>query len=461
MNNSTHGIKFSDKLGYALGDLGGILTFSLISSFLQMFYTDSLHIPLEKITILMVAARIWDAVNDPMWGGFIDSRKPTRYGRFRPYIMGASIPLALAAILLFTKLPGLSDTQYLIFAYVTYIFYGMMYTGTNIPYGALASAVTDDQGERSSLSIWRSVGAGLGGLPAMMLLPLFVYSKNEKTGVKYLNSDKLFICVAVLAAASVLVYYIHVKLTKERITVSTAQKKAEYNFFKSLSSLIKNRPFVTISLTAMLLIASQMYTQTIYNYLFKDYFARPELYIFVTVCTYLPMAILIAPIGKLVRRYGKKELCGAGMAFAAVINFIMYFVSSTELATNPYFFLVMLFFSGAGQTFLTMEIWAMVMDVTDYHEYRCGRKEEGTVYSIYNFVRKIGQTLAGAGSSIGLLFIGYDINSVESGQSAEVVSGFYTLATLIPALIFGAAALLLIFGYNLSKKNLEKLREMN
>ena len=183
MNNSTHGIKTKDKLGYALGDLGGLLTFSLVSSFLQMFYTDSLHIPLEKITILMLAARVWDAFNDPIWGGFIDSRKPTRHGRFRPYIMGAAIPLALAAVLMFTKLPGLTDSQYLIFAYITYIFYGMMYTGTNIPYGALASAVTDDQGERSGLSVWRSVGAGLGGIPAMMLLPMLVYSENEKTGI--------------------------------------------------------------------------------------------------------------------------------------------------------------------------------------------------------------------------------------------------------------------------------------
>ena len=82
----------------------------------------------------------------------------------------------------------------------------------------------------------------------------------------------------------------------------------------------------------------------------------------------------------------------------------------------------MLFFSGMGQTFMTLEVWAMVMDVTDYHEFRCGRKEEGTVYSIYNFVRKIGHTIAGAGSSVALMAIGYDVNAVELGQSAEVVS---------------------------------------
>ena len=460
MDGSIGGIKIKDKFGYALGDLGGVLTFSLVSSFLQMFYTDSLHIPLEKITLLMLVARIWDAINDPMWGGFIDSRKPTRFGRFRPYIFGASIPLAVAAVLMFTKIPGLSETQYFIFATVTYIFYGMMYTGTNIPYGALASAVTGDEIERSSLSIWRSIGSGIGGLPAMMILPMLVYSVNAETNVKYLDSGKLSACVAVLAVLSIVVFFLHTFLTKERITVSPSQKTGKYSFFSSLKFLATNRPFVTLSLASMFLIASQMYTQTVYNYLFKDYFVKPELYIFVTICTYLPMAILILPMGKLVRRFGKKELCGAGMAFASAVNLIMYLIGFTPLAKNPYIFLVMLFFSGMGQTFMTLEVWAMVMDVTDYHEFRCGRKEEGTVYSIYNFVRKIGHTIAGAGSSVALMAIGYDVNAVEHGQSAEVIDGFYTLATLVPAIMFGIMALLLIFGYNLSKKNLEKYHKM-
>ena len=101
----THGIKFKDKLSYALGDMGGILSFSLVSSYLTMFYTDILGISAASITILMLVARIWDAVNDPMWGSFIDSRKPTKHGRFRPYILGASFPLAVGAFLMFCKTP--------------------------------------------------------------------------------------------------------------------------------------------------------------------------------------------------------------------------------------------------------------------------------------------------------------------------------------------------------------------
>ncbi len=458
MQSSADRVGVRDKFGYALGDVGGLLTFSLVSSFLQMFYSDVLRIPLGQITTLMLAARIWDAFNDPLWGGFIDSRRPTRFGRFRPYILGASVPLAIAAVLMFTAVPGLTPGQSLVWAYVTYILYGMMYTGTNIPYGALASAVTGDPAERSSLSVWRSVGAGFGGLPALVLLPMLVYSKNEATGVKYLDSGKLFACVAVLACVSLVVFFLHFRLTTERITVSDAQKPEGYKFFGALWSLLRNRPFIAISLTSMMLIASQMYTQTIYNYLFKDYFAQPNLYLFVTVCTYLPMGLLLPFMGRLVRRFGKRALCGAGMAFAALVNFAMYAAAGTAASRSPILFLVMLFFSGFGQTFLTLQVWAMVMDVTDYHEYRCGRKEEGTVYSVYNFIRKIGHTIAGAGSSAALMRIGYDVNAVQTGQSAQVIGGFYTLATLIPALMFAAMAALLLLAYNLSGKKLDALR---
>ena len=148
----THGIKFKDKIGYAMGDMGGLLTFSLIGAFQNKFYTDVLHIQPAKIVVLILVARLWDAINDPIWGAFIDSRKPTKQGKFRPYVFWFSIPLAVSAVLMFTVIPNLSEAKYLLFAYITYILYGMMYTCVNIPYGSLASVVTDDEKERSSLS---------------------------------------------------------------------------------------------------------------------------------------------------------------------------------------------------------------------------------------------------------------------------------------------------------------------
>lgn len=456
----TYGIKAIDKIGYAFGDMGGILTFSLVSSFLTMFYTDILHFTSTSIMMLMLVARIWDAVNDPIWGAFIDSRKPTRFGRFRPYILGASVPLALGAFMMFLKIPGLTNTQYLIFAYVTYIFYGMMYTGVNIPYGSLASVVTSDEIERSSLSMWRSVGAGLGGLPAQILLPLVVYStvtNADGTTAKVLDSNKLSIAVACLSILTVIVFFSHFKMTKERVSILPNQQQGDYSFLRALRMLLKNKPFLVLCVVSMLLICFQMYTQTIYNYLFKNFYEKPELYGIVTVCTYLPMALFLPVMGKLVRRFGKKEICAAGMGFAALVNILMYLVGFTALSSNPYLFLVLVFFSGAGQTFLVMEIWALVMDVIDYHELLSNRREEGTSYSIYSFVRKLGQTVAGAGVPAILGVIGY--NGELATQSSQVLDKLYSAATLVPAIMLLCMFVLLAFCYKLSKKELEKLHD--
>ena len=181
----THGIRFKDKIGYAMGDMGGLLTFSLIGAFQNKFYTDVLHIQPGKIVVLILVARLWDAINDPIWGAFIDSRKPTKQGKFRPYVFWFSIPLAVSAVLMFTVIPNLSEAKYLLFAYITYILYGMMYTAVNIPYGSLASVVTDDEKERSSLSMWRSIGASAGFLAQFCSRCWFTIPQLPQTAPKF------------------------------------------------------------------------------------------------------------------------------------------------------------------------------------------------------------------------------------------------------------------------------------
>lgn len=457
---ATHGIKFKDKVGYALGDAAGLLTFSLIGAFQNKFYTDALGIRPDKIIILILVARIWDAVNDPIWGAFIQSRKPNPKGQFRPWIIRFSIPLAISAALMFFKFPGLNEFQYLVYAYITYILYGMAYTAVNIPYGSLASVVTDDELERSSLSMWRSIGAGVGGLPGTIILPMIVYTVKGKyangTSIQALDENKLFWCVLVLAILSVLVYYLHYRLTKERIAPKKREKDVNYNAFATIAELLKNRAFVTLSLASMLLIAFQFYYQSTYTYLFTDYYHKPGLYAFVTVCTYGPMAIFIPLMNKMIKRFGKKELCAFGMAFAAVVNIALFALRGTALALNPMVFLAFTFLSGLGQTFLVLEVWALVMDVIDYHEVKTGKREEGMAYAVFSFTRKLGQTLAGVGLNALLAYIHYDGELSKQGKplSDAVLSKLYDISTFVPAIMLALMAVILFVGYDLSKKKL-------
>ena len=461
----THGIKFKDKVGYALGDMGGLLTFALIGAFQNKFYTDALGIKPAKIVVLILIARVWDAINDPLWGAFIQSRKPRKSGQFRPWILGFSIPLAISAIFMFLKIPGLTEGKYLVYAYVTYIMYGMMYTAVNIPYGSLASVVTDDELERSSLSMWRSIGAGVGGLPGTIILPMIVYTVTgtyaNGTKIQALDETKLFWCVLALSLFSIFIYFLHYKMTKERIAPQKKVKEEGYNAFSTLKALCKNRAFVMLCIASMLLIAFQFYYQSTFMYLFTDYYGKSGLYSMVSICTYLPMAIFIPIMNKLIPKFGKKELCAYGMCFASIACFILFFLRGSALAHNPYVFLGFTFLSGLGQTFLVLEVWALVMDVIDYHEVRTGKREEGMAYAFFSFTRKLGQTLAGVGLNALLAFINYDGELSKQGIALgeNVLTKLYDISTLIPAVMLGIMAITLFFGYDLSKKKLAEVHK--
>jgi GPH family glycoside/pentoside/hexuronide:cation symporter len=200
-----------------------------------------------------------------------------------------------------------------------------------------------------------------------------------------------------------------------------------------------------------MLIASQTYSQSIYNYLFRDYFSNPKLFSLYTVATYAPMVILIPFVSKLVKKFGKKELCAAGMALSAASNALLWILR----VQNPYVFLSFCFISGLGATFFILQIWAMVTDVIDFQEYLSKKREEGTSYAFFSFTRKLGQTFAGVLSVFALKLISYDAKNI----SLAVISKMYTISTLIPAIMFFTIFIILGFMYPLSKSRLKQLHE--
>ena len=191
----------------------------------------------------------------------------------------------------------------------------------------------------------------------------------------------------------------------------------------------------------MLLIAVQQYTQTTYHYLFLNYFKKPELYSLVTVFTYLPMALLLPVLQKIVRRFGKKEACAVGMAGAFIANLVLW--------------LIVCFLSGLGMTFFVLEVWALVTDVIDYQETLSGQRDEGTSYAFFSFTRKLGQTIAGVLGTGVLTLIGYDAKNLTS----QAVGKLYSVSTALPALMCLLMALSLGVFYPLTKKRLQQLNE--
>ncbi|MDR3313579.1 MAG: glycoside-pentoside-hexuronide (GPH):cation symporter [Oscillospiraceae bacterium] len=415
-------LRFKNKIGYALGDVGNVLSWGVVGAYLQMFFSDVLRIPLKHISVLMLASRIWDAVNDPLWGAYTDRRPAGRQGKYRLWLLRLSLPLSLSTVLVFLKVPGLSPTGYLAWGAATYILYTMMYTGINIPFGSMASLMTRDPTERSQLSMSRAVGGALGGLPGQVLLPLFVYSTTA-AGIKYLDGNKLTVAVAVLAALSCGVYLLSYRWTQERILPQVSAAKP--NLLRTLKSLLRNEPFWALCLVGMLLQISQVYSATMFNYLFKDYFAAPALYSLASICSYAPQGLLLPVINPLVRRYGKKSVCAAGLALSALASVLLYALHTQ----SPAVFLAGLALAGLGTGALNLELWALVNDVLDDQQARTGRQENASCYALFIFTRKIGYTVAGAGVPLILLAIGYSTG--QAVQASAVLPRMYAASTLL------------------------------
>lgn len=445
-------LRLRDKLGYAFGDLGCQLTFALVGPFISMFYTDILGISPPHVMVLLLVARIWDAVSDPLWGGIVDHLKPSRHGRFRPWLAWAALPMALSAVLMFTN-PGFSATGCLLWAYGSYILNSTCYTLINIPYGSLASVISPHEGDRSALSMFRNLGSGIGSLPAMALLPLIVYTTDE-AGNQHLDGEKLWLGVVVLSAASVVMFLLSFAFTKERVVVP--RDAAPPQTRKTIQALLRNRPFIILCLASMLHIGVVLYSQTVNNYLFKDYFRQPGLYSLYSVFTYAPMALLIPLIGPLVRRFGRKEVCSAGILFS-VAAYVLAWLLRVE---NPYIYLGLCFLNGFGLTCFTMEVWAIVTDVIDFQYLLSGQRDEATAFGFYYFARKIGHTAAGSGGALILTAIGYKetVAGQSIVQSAEVARGLYTAATLVPAIALLLMFLLMAFAYPLGQVRLKEMR---
>ncbi len=451
---ATRGIGMKDKLGYAFGDLASCLLFGLTQSVLNKYYTDVLEISVLHVLVMTVIARIWDAVNDPIWGRIIDraGRKPD--GRYRRWIRVFSLPVALAAVLMFLNVTGFAPAGRLAWIYVTYILFGMLYTCINIPYGSLAQVITSDDRERSSLSVFRSIGSVFGALPAMVLASVCYVTVD---GVKQMSHTKVFIGVCAIAVLAVVFYLLCHAWTRERV-VSEPAPKQKGQTAKVVRSLFRSRPFMAVSLASMLFLAAQMFGQGYNAYLFHHFFQKPGLTMLPTVFQYLPVAIIMFFATKLGNRFGRREVCSWGILLAAVFYLALFLLALVGV-TNVWLYLAANLMAGIGTAFLFLLVWVLATDAIDYNKVKYGVNDDATSYAFYTFMRKLGQTVATVLINVPLLRIGYNGSELKTeGLDAERLKMMYNYSVMIPAVLFLLVFLLLRFFYPLSKKKVEELQ---
>lgn len=452
-------IGIREGIAYMLGEGGNLFLLTYVSSYLKVFYTDVLKIPTEKVANLFLFTRLWDAVNDPMWGAIVAKKAPSKDGKYRPYLKWLAIPLALAQILCFIDVSSYTKNPVLllVFAYITYIGFGMLYTGMNVPFGSLASVITDDPDGRTLLSTFRTIGGGVGGAAPLLLAPFLIYTTvTADDGSTYNVADGpgMFKFALVMGILSIFFYYACHGMTKERVP---SEAKPKVDMKKIYGGMLKSKPFIVLALTGIL-ISGQLQFASLNQYLYKNYFCNTSLSVVGTIAQYAPLAIMIPFAGKIVKKYGKKEVCGITSlisAIAAVATFII-----KPAPDQAWLFLVMQFAIGFGYSFVSITNWAVVADVIDYQLYKTGIKNESAVYAVYSFCRKLGQTAADYGGLMLLGKIGYEAETMaNAGFVPGISEGILAVCTVIPAITYTLIFVFYQFFYPLTKEKLEPVYE--
>lgn len=445
--NNVRPFGFKDKIGYMFGDFGNDFTFILSSSFMLKFYTDVMGIHAAVVGVLMMAARFVDAFTDVAMGQIVDRSKPTKDGKFKPWLRRMCGPVAISSFLVFQS--GFANMPYLfkvVWMIVTYILWGsIFYTSINIPYGSMASAISADAKDRASLSTWRSIGSTLAGLVIGEGTPLFAY--ETVNGNTILSGNRMTIIAGVFSVMAVICYMLCFKLATERVEVP--QNNTKFNFGDLMKSLVTNRSLIGIIAAAILLLLVMLTMQGMNAYLFPNFYGNVAAQSVAALAGSLVMLVVCAPLAtKLSAKYGKKELAIGSCLFGAVVYLICWVLKPE----NPYTYVVFYVVANIGVGFFNMVIWAMITDVIDDAEVKNGVREDGTIYSVYSFARKIGQALSSGMIGALLSVIGY---SAATAFNPEVVNGIFNMTCIIPAIGFVGIALVLMFLYPLSKNRVE------
>ena len=433
-----------DKIGYMFGDFGNDFSFLFASNYLMVFYTKVLGVSGFVVGLLFMGARIVDAFTDVTMGRIVDHLQPARDGRFRPWIRRMSIPVAVASTIMYIYfVQGWAYWAKIVYMTVTYLLWSSFcYTAINIPYGSMASVISTDIKNRASLSTFRSIGASLAGLIVGVLVPLVV-------GSQIVKPVSFTVTAAVFGVLSVLCYALCYFLCRERVSFEKKEAKKE-GVGAMLAGLGKNRPLLALVCAALVLLLASMMGQAMNNYLFLDYFKNAKALAAVNVVSIAGVFLLAPFISKIAADVGKKEVGALGMLLAGIVYIVLFFLRIESIPL----FMAFLFCGTIGVGLFNLIIWAFITDIIDYQEVATGKREDGTVYAVYSFARKVGQALAGGLGGFVLTAIGYV--SEAPSQTEAVSQRIYTVATLVPGVCYLIVFLIMQFAYPLTRREVEK-----
>ncbi len=440
-------LSFGTKLSYGLGDFASQLMWSLASSYLVLFYTDNVGIAAATAGAIMLLARVLDAVFDPLLGAFAE-RHPTKYGRFRPWLLYGAPVLAVTVVLTFMTVPG-GPVGKVIWAIVTYLVMGFMYSAVNLPYGALSTVMTRDPQERVSLNSFRFVGTNLGAVfLSAFTMPLVLYFSGVGDG-QTTNVLGFTITAGIMAVIAIPMFWIVFKNCKEVIQPDMSQTRVPLK--TTLKVVLGNKALMMVTLGFFFTLTSFFGRLGVAVYYYIYIMHRFDLIALLMALPSLAGAVGIMLLARFSKQLGKKKIVQISMLVMAVPLILLYFTDPSNVAMV----IILTTIYGLGN-FTAPVIMSMVPDSIDFAEDETGVRSDGTAYAAMSLGTKIASAV---GAAVGAFIIGgfgYVANQHE--QTPLAATGINFAVNIVPAILV-LVAMIPFALYPLSEKKMQGIQE--
>ncbi len=431
-------LKLREKLGFATGVFGQNILYGIMTSYLLLYYTDVALLPLAVTGTLFAIARLWDAINDPMMGVLADKTR-TRWGRFRPYLLFAPIPLAIVTILVFS-VPNIAMPGKVLFAYVTYILWGMVYTLCDTPIWSLTSVMTNDSNQKTGLISLITIFGFIGIIGvSVAFVPMLQAFGGTSSPLAF---QKTVIIFSVIAGAAMMFIFFS---TKER--VEPTQKTITVK--ESLGALIHNKPLMLILVSFVVTSSITSIMQAIALFFAQYNLGDAGLVSILTMVMFIPLVIGSAFTAVISKKLGKKRTLILSAILRAMILLIFYFIGYQNLTAVFIFYALNGLLIGMSTILLT----SMIADCVIYSEWKTGIRADGLSFSMRTFIAKISSAIGGGLSAVLLAAYGYAANQPVSAITQE---GIFHIISLLPA-IAALVGVIPIFFYSLTQAKVEAM----
>ena len=461
-----------DCLAYAAGDLGCNMSFALKST-MAVFWTQVMGMS-AWYSLMLIVVQVWDAINDPIIGSMVDADRHTyKRNKFLQYIWVGSIGLIIGGACCFLPFPQAPVWAKFIIFIAGYVVWDAFYTVANVPYGSLLSLISKEPADRASLSAWRSIGSLVGNMLPMVLLPFLIYNEDQS-----LNGGKVFMTAFIMGILGFICFQFMIKNTEIRVEqdVKLNEDQPKFNLMEALKNFCMNRPAVGATLAAMGMFIGMQGAATAITVTFQIYFQNTQISGLISMFSMIPILLFTPLARKMVTKYGKKELSFVGSIAYIVGAFVLLLaplgiipVSQGNTGLDLLVYVVGQLICALGMGIYSTVSWAMMGDAIDYNEWKTGKREEGIVYSLHSFFRKLAQGVGPAVSVAIMGTMGYVNNAIDPATGAEFIDvtkiawenalqirGLVGILYLVSG-IFIFVGLGLV--YNLDKKTLAQMNE--